>query len=327
MNFKLFIFCTTCISMLALSSCQHDIFVPVSDTDDFTKTGFIHCSTDEYNAQLIANDPAYRENRQRIEELTTQFVANYNPSSSFRTVKTIPVVVHVVYNTASQNIPLSQIQNQIAVLNADYSKSNSDITKVPAIFQSIESNMEVQFSLFSVDRVSTTTTSFTTDDRVKSSSTGGANSIDPAHKLNIWLCNLGGGLLGYSTFPGGIASNDGVVILYSSLPGGTAAPYNLGRTATHEIGHWLNLYHTFQGGCARSATTGGDLVADTPSEKSAAFGCPTNRNTCNSGTGDQPDITVDYMDYTDDACMYMFTLGQKARAQAIFASGGPRASF
>ncbi|MDI3290552.1 zinc metalloprotease [Polyangium sp. 15x6] len=214
----------------------------------------------------------------------------------------IPVYWHVINKgtgISNGDIPDSQINDQIAVLNAAYS------------------SWGVSFNLVSVDR--TTNSTWYTAGPGTSGEAAMKNALrqGSADDLNIYSSNPGGGLLGWATFPSSYNSNpkdDGVVILFSSVPGGSAAPYNLGDTGTHEVGHWMGLYHTFQGGCAKNANTGGDAVADTPAEKSAAFGCPTGRDSCTAITGADP--IKNFMDYTDDSCMNTFTEGQSVRMKA-----------
>jgi hypothetical protein len=212
---------------------------------------------------------------------------------------TIPVYWHVINNgtgLSNGDIPQSQIDDSIAVLNAAYA------------------NTPFRFSLVSVDRTTNSTwytagPSTTAERQMKSALRKGS-----ADDLNIYSNNPGGGYLGWATFPSNYSSSpsqDGVVILYSSVPGGTAAPYNEGDTATHEVGHWLGLYHTFQGGCSKT----GDYVSDTPSERDAAYGCPAGRDTC-SGAGLDP--IYNFMDYTDDPCMNQFTAGQTSRMDSMW---------
>jgi len=215
---------------------------------------------------------------------------------------TINVYWHVIRRgtgISNGDVPDSQIRSQINVLNAAYGAWGW------------------QFNLVATDRT-TNSTWYTCSGGSCETQMKNALHQGTGDDLNIYSNNMGGGLLGWATFPSSYNSSpnmDGVVILYSSLPGGTAAPYNLGDTATHEIGHWMGLYHTFQGGCARSAT-GGDGVADTPAEKSPAYGCPTGRDTCPRLAGDDP--IENFMDYSDDACMFQFTSGQDSRMDSQF---------
>lgn len=229
----------------------------------------------------------------------------------------IPVYVHVVYSNSQENVSDNQINSQIAVLNDDFRKGNNDISQVPALFENVVADSEITFSLAQdgIKRHSNTTSSWGTNDAVKAA----YPPITPETHLNIWVCNIGGGILGYAQFPGGPSSTDGVVLLYSSLPGGSAAPYNLGRTATHEVGHYLNLRHIWgDGRCNRD-----DFVSDTPTSDRPNYGCPSFPTThCRS-----TDMTMNYMDYTDDACMFMFSEGQKVRMRTIFDAGGARESM
>jgi hypothetical protein len=224
-----------------------------------------------------------------------------------------------------QNVTGGTINVYFHVIRSGTGVSNGDVTT-----QMINDQMAVLNSAFSpwgwsFNLVATTRTTNSTwyNGCYGTSESTMKNALrqGTADDLNIYTCNPSGGILGYATFPSSYSSQpklDGVVLLYSSLPGGTAAPYNLGDTGTHEVGHWMGLYHTFQGGCARNATSGGDLVADTPAERSAAFGCPTGRDTCTGSRFPGLDPITNFMDYTDDSCMFQFTTGQDTRMDAQF---------
>lgn len=217
----------------------------------------------------------------------------------------VNVYFHVIRNgtgISNGDVPDSQIASQISILNAAYAGTGWS------------------FNLVSTDRTTNSTWYTMTPGSTAESQAKTALRQGSADDLNIYSANIGGGLLGWATFPSDYARRpalDGVVVLFSSLPGGTAAPYDLGDTATHEVGHWMGLYHTFEGGCARQSS-GGDAVADTPAEKSAAFGCPVGRDTCATLAGLDP--ITNFMDYTDDACMDRFSAGQDTRIDAVFSA-------
>ncbi|GAA4276045.1 zinc metalloprotease [Aquimarina mytili] len=289
-----------------------------SSDGDATK----RCSTMEVLEQHIAKSPNLKSRMESIEKQCEAFIAlRKSGKANDLDVITIPTVVHVIYSKSEENICNPQIVSQIKVLNEDFTKTNTDIGQVPEEFSNLSANIRVHFELDTIIRVSSTRSEWGTNDQMKFSSNGGSNAIDSSTHLNIWVCNIGGGVLGYAQFPGDNTATDGIVISpqFFGTEGSVSAPFNRGRTTTHEVGHWLNLRHIWgDGDCSLD-----DFVDDTPVSDAPNFGCPTYPTVrCNSN-----DITMNYMDYTDDACMYMFTQGQKDRMRAVFASGGPRESF
>lgn len=281
------------------------------------------CSSYEVLQDQLREDPTLQQRMDAIEELTRQIIEHPEEGRLLSNgIIEIPVVVNVLYRTAAQNISQAQIQSQIDVLNEDFSATNADYN-LTSTYNSVKSgDVRVRFVLDQVKRRSTSKSSWTTNDAMKKSAQGIAPT-SPSTKLNIWVCNLSGGILGYAQFPGGNINTDGVVIDDNAMgrTGTAAAPFNKGRTATHEVGHWLNLRHIWG-----DATCGNDQVGDTPVHNTANYGCPAagHQSTC---SGRPVEMTMNYMDYTDDACMYMFSAGQKTRMLAVFASGGPRNSF
>ncbi len=292
------------------------------------------CGTMDHLHQLNQSHPRSDDQMQKIEQHTNHFIQQVSSSQAraAETVISIPVVVHVVYGSSGQNISDAQIQSQIQVLNEDFRRLNSDASNTPSAFASIAADIQVEFCMASIDpngnatngitRTSTNSSSFGTNDYVKYDQYGGKNAWATDKYLNLWVCNMAGSTLGYAQFPGsGSAATDGVVISYKYFGrGGSAqAPFNKGRTATHEVGHWLNLRHIWgDGGCSYD-----DYVNDTPLAGNEHYGCPSwPTSTCSSN-----DMYMNYMDYVDDACMNLFTTGQKNRMRALFASGGFRESL
>ncbi len=295
------------------------------------------CGTMDHLDMLLQQDPSLALRMQQEETRIQNFIQNqYDPN--VRTVYTIPVVFHVVYQNTTENISTAALNAQLQVLNDDFRKLNSDANLVPAVWQSIAADCEIQFCLATIDpqgnpttgitRTQTTVGSFNTNDNVKFNSSGGKDAWPAGSYLNIWVCDLGSSLLGYAQFPGGPANTDGVVLNYrytGTTATGAQPPFDKGRTATHEVGHYLNLYHIW--GDDGGSCSGSDLVADTPNQADATGGCynPGTVLTDNCATSSPGYMWQNYMDYTDDACMYMFTNGQKARIVAVMT--GSRASL
>jgi hypothetical protein len=288
------------------------------------------CGAQQVNERLYEQDPSLRGRHREIEDECQQFISSGYAEQVRRKLTTLPVVVHVVHKTDEENISDEQVQSQIEALNKDYRAANPDRDGVPAPWKSLVADPNIQFELATKDpdgnatngitRTQTDQDSFSTDDGVKSEDSGGISPWPVDEYLNLWACNLGGGLLGYAQFPGGPADTDGVVILYTAFgtSGVAADPFNLGRTATHEIGHFLNLRHIWGD---TNDCSGSDQVSDTPRAQAPNYGKPDWPHiTCNNGPNG--DMFMDYMDYVDDAAMFMFTHGQAARMNATLA--GPR---
>ncbi len=326
-------------ALLAIGCTKSSLTEEASSTETNVTGTLTHrgCVTEELLAAQLKADPTLAARREAIEQHTARFTQN---PSAYRLLANgtieIPVIVNVVYRTTSQNISDAQIASQIAVLNADYAATNADVVNIPTVFQAVQAgNTGITFVLDQVRRFKTKKTSFSyTTDGVKKASGGGIAPLNPTTKLNMWTCNLSGGVLGYAQFPGGSSATDGVVMLYSAFGVTTAgAPYNKGRTATHEVGHWLNLKHIW-GDDIESPTNnpsndclGSDDVADTPNQGAMNYGAPSFPKVSCSNSASGGDMFMNYMDYTDDLAMYMFTAGQKTRMNATFAVGGGRNSF
>mgnify|MGYP000724992085 FL=1 len=293
-----------------------------------------NCGTMQHLDEIRERDPGV-DNRMDVENLDIKHWISNNTSSSksMPNIITIPVVVHVIYKNSSQNISDAQIFSQIDILNEDFRMNNSDASSVPSAFAGAAADCEIEFCLAvrdpngnvttGITRTYTTTSSFSGYTSMKYSSTGGQDAWNTSDYLNIWVCNLASGLLGFATFPGGNSSTDGVVCDYAYFgnTGTATSPYDLGRTATHEVGHWLNLYHIWG-----DSYCGNDYVSDTPKHEESNYGCPSypHASSC-SGTGSSGEMFMNYMDYTNDACMFMFSTGQKNRMRATL--NGSRSSL
>ncbi len=287
------------------------------------------CGTMAVHFSLLELYPGYRKCLTQLEHACVE----RRRSAPFARAKPyrINVVVHVLYNNEKENISDAQIKSQIAVLNRDFRATNSDRSKTPAVWRGLVSDSQVEFVLATKDpdgkkstgitRTRSSTTSFAIDDNViKKTKSGGKDAWPTDRYLNIWVCALSGGILGYAQFPGGPSWSDGVVILNTAFgtSGLAKAPFNKGRTATHEVGHYLNLRHIWGD---TEDCSGTDFVVDTPNAEGPNYGSPTfPKVSCSNGPNG--DMFMNYMDYVDDAAMFMFTKEQTQRMQVTL--DGPR---
>ena len=305
---------------------KHKLFVLILVASAICGYSQERCGTAAITQQRIEKYNDYKKARNKVNTQTEKWIKehpNYNP----KTIITIPVVVHVVWRTNNQNISDTQIQSQIDILNADFNRTNIDALNTPNIWKNIAADCEIEFCLANIDPSGNPTTGITrtqtntnqfqmSGPSVADASSGGKEPWDVNHYLNMWVCNLGGGLLGYASQPSDVlSSNDGVVINYTNFgnSGSSNTPYHKGRTATHEVGHWLNLDHIWG-----DNNCGNDHITDTPKQEEDNTGCPGfphNANSCNT-SNNNGDMFMNYMDYTNDQCMNLFTEGQETRMLA-----------
>ena len=283
------------------------------------------CSSAEYLQEQLL-DPDFAQRRQSIEDRSQQWIQDNGNAA--RISIGIPVVFHILYNTAEQNIPDSVIYSQLDVINEDYQRLNSDSTQSPLAFRPLAANCEIYFCLAQrtpgnqttsgIIRKFTPDTAFSNQYNIKFSSMGGDDAWDASKYLNVWVgAFTSSTFLGLGTFPGTDPDEDGVVMNYKAcgrVGNHLLAHYNRGRTLTHEIGHWLNLLHIWGddgGTCAMD-----DQVNDTPMQLSETYGCPSYPRFDNCTNSFPGVMFMNFMDYTDDVCMNMFSNGQKQRMLA-----------
>jgi hypothetical protein len=295
-----------------------------------------HCATSEKMQAQLAADPGLELRRAEIEAFTQRYLAEHQSETPDREILTIPVVVHVVYSSSSMNLSDDQIISQINILNEDYRGQNVDISGVPTIWSNRVADCEIEFALATCDpngywtsgitRTETSVTNWNGSDDVKVTSAGGHDPWPASDYLNIWVCNIGSSLLGYAYQPGINPLLDGVVIGYRYFGlDSQAGNYDLGRTATHEIGHYLNLDHLWGPFGDNLNCTADDAVSDTPKQMEPNFGCSATYPHESCGGGSNSDMFNNYMDYGNDECLFFFTNGQKDRMRA--ALNGPRQSL
>ena len=295
-------------------------------TSMYSQTQRPTCATMQHLTYLKQQNPQLESEMEHYNaQLKEWMVANSDNFRTSKTVITVPIVFHVLYNTTAENISDAEVKSQLDAMNADFMGTNADAsTNIPSVFKGVADNPQIQFCLAQrtpdgkpttgIIHKSTTKTSFTdTGDPAKYSSKGGDDAWDPQKYFNFWICDLGTALIGYAEFPTGTASKTFGVVSNYKYTGtiGAAKPFDKGRIGAHEGGHCFDLYHIWG-----DASCGDDGVSDTPTQKQETSGCPTYPHV-SCGNSPNGDMFMNFMDYTDDVCLAMFTKGQVDRMVAV----------
>ncbi|ROH95575.1 zinc metalloprotease [Chryseobacterium daecheongense] len=288
------------------------------------------CGSDIVRQKLLSEDPAAMQRMLQLENKTADFIEQKKLGRVLADGSVeIPVIFNVLYTNSTNNVSDTRINSQIDVLNKAFASTHADVSSIPAEFQPVNAgDTKIKFRLVQINRKSTTKSNWAPDDKMKKSTTGGVNATDPTKYLNIWVVDYmpyqTGYVLGYATFPESAGLwNDGVVMMDEYVgAGGPVSTHNKGRVTVHEVGHYLNLRHIWG-----DANCGNDLVDDTPQQITNHRGVPSYPRYETCGGVSRSVMFMNYMDYSDETTLFMFTKKQNDRMQATVSASGPRAGL
>ncbi|MDR2237230.1 MAG: zinc metalloprotease [Chryseobacterium sp.] len=303
---------------------------PTQDQPTILAKNSAICGSDVVRQKMLSENPEAAQRLMQIENNTAQFIEQKKMGRVLADGSVeIPVIFNVLYTNSTNNVSDARIISQIDVLNKAFASTHANVSNIPAEFQSVNAgDTKIKFRLVKTNRKSTTISNWAPDDKMKKSTTGGIDATDPTKYLNIWVVNYmpysTGYVLGYATFPESAGLwNDGVVMMDEYVgEGGPVATHNKGRVTVHEVGHYLNLRHIWG-----DANCGNDFVDDTPQQITLHRGVPSYPKMETCGGKSRSVMFMNYMDYSDETTLFMFTKQQNDRMQASVSASGPRAGL
>ncbi|RKS96073.1 zinc metalloprotease [Chryseobacterium defluvii] len=302
----------------------------IAEQSDATANKGAFCGSDIVRQKLLSEDPAAMQRMLQLESRTADFIEQKKLGRVLADGSVeIPVIFNVLYTNSTNNVSDARVNSQIDVLNKAFASTHADVSSIPTEFQPVNAgDTKIKFRLVQINRKSTTKSRWAPDDKMKKASTGGVDATDPTKYLNIWVVDYmpyqSGYVLGYATFPESSGLwNDGVVMMDEYVgEGGPIATHNKGRVTVHEVGHYLNLRHIWG-----DANCGNDFVDDTPQQITLHRGVPTYPKYESCGGVSRSVMFMNYMDYSDETTLFMFTQKQNDRMQATVSASGPRAGL